>query len=148
MDTLMAEYDRLKDQNPIYVHLMFIVLMETSAALAAVPYDSSDDGEEFEKNVHGWLAKLLLDGKTAVLFTNDQEAIAKAVKAFTKHHLARWRICDAMQVVIAANDQRRWALSSVAEFVIREIAKAMVVRVYDHGEVIFALAQYREGRRT
>lgn len=148
MDTLMAEYDLVKDRNPIYVHLMFIVLMETSAALAALPYDCTSDGKDFEKNIHDWLAKLLLDGKTVVLFANHQDAIAKAVKAFTKHHLAKFRICDTMQAIISADDKYRWVPSSVSEYVIREIAEKMVVRFYDHNEVIFALSKYRDGRRT
>lgn len=147
VETLMAEYDRVKYQNPIYVHAMLIALMETSAAFAALPSDSSSDGEDFEKKLHTWLAKLLVDGKPIVLYSNHQEAIRKAIKAFVKHHLVKYRMCDTMQTIIAADDKHRWAPVSVAEFVIREIAEAMVGRVYDEDEVIFALSKYREGRK-
>jgi hypothetical protein len=146
MGTLMAEYAKAKNQNPVFVHVMLIALFETSAAFANLPSDSTEDGREFENKLHVWLAQLLIDGKTDALSQTHEEALSKAIKAFMKYHLAKYRVCDALQAVIAANDRHMWAKSSVAEFVIRAMGVALMERVYDPAEVVVALSRYREGR--
>jgi hypothetical protein len=145
---LMAEYKKIGNRNPAYVHAMLIGLFQISVALNAIPSSSSEDGRAFQDKLSDWFAYLLVDGKIIALDPAYENALSKALDRYLRDDdLATYVICDAMAKFVSAADRYFWKSKSISEYVIRRAATGLMERLLKADEVARLLAKYRESQR-